>query len=97
VVSFKARREVATDTRIADALDEVPVLFVDMEGFTEQAVRTPPDLLVRALDALFTRFDAVADQLSDRYALGPVITIHLKGKGATAARFLFGRRDDVVW
>jgi adenylate cyclase len=199
---LKARRQVATETRIADALDEVTVLFVDMEAFTEQAVRTPPDVLVKALDALFTRFDEIADRfglekiktvgdaymavagapvplpdhaaaaadmalalqealvetrwpsgdpirarvgiasgpavagvigqrkfaydlwgdtvnlasrleshgepgrilvaaataarLSDRYTFGPVLTIDLKGRGGTPARFLFGRRNDVV-
>jgi class 3 adenylate cyclase len=59
---LKARRQLATDTHIADALDEVTVLFVDMEGFTGQSARTSPDVLVKALDALFTRFDEIADR-----------------------------------
>jgi class 3 adenylate cyclase len=42
---LKARRHLATDAHIADALDEVTVLFVDMEGFTAQAARTSPDVL----------------------------------------------------
>jgi len=199
---LKARHQVATDAHIADALDDVTVLFVDMEGFTRQAARIPPDELVEALDALFTRFDQLADRfglekiktvgdaymavagapvprsdhaaaaaemalavqaaladarwpsgdairarvgiasgpavagvigqrkfaydlwgdtvnlasrleshgepgrilvaaataetLADRYEFGPALTVDLKGKGPTAARFLIGRREDVV-
>jgi class 3 adenylate cyclase len=47
---------------VADGLDDVTVLFVDMEGFTQQAALTTPDVLVAALDDLFSRFDAIADR-----------------------------------
>jgi adenylate cyclase len=40
--------------------------------------------------------DATAQRLSDRYRFGPVWMINLKGKGPTPARFLLGRREDVV-
>jgi adenylate cyclase len=39
---------------------------------------------------------ATAARLSDRYTFGPVLTIDLKGRGGTPARFLFARRNDVV-
>jgi class 3 adenylate cyclase len=59
---LKARRQSATEVHIADGLDEVTVLFVDMEGFTGESARTPPAALVDALNQLFTRFDEIADR-----------------------------------
>ncbi|MGZ8602741.1 MAG: adenylate/guanylate cyclase domain-containing protein, partial [Actinomycetota bacterium] len=56
---LKARGEEATTARVADGLAEVTVFFVDMEGFTEQAARTTPDVLVDSLDDLFSRFDMI--------------------------------------
>ena len=59
---LKERGQEAVATRVADGLDEVTVFFVDMEGFTQQAAHTPPDVLVAALDDLFSRFDEIADR-----------------------------------
>ena len=50
-------------TRIADGIERATVVFVDMVGFTREAERTPPALLVDALDELFSRFDAIADRV----------------------------------
>jgi class 3 adenylate cyclase len=68
---LKSRRQEAVNAHIADALDDVTVLFVDMEGFTEQAAQTAPDVLVNALDELFTSFDVIAD----RYGLEKIKTV----------------------
>ena len=68
---LKTRNEEAADAHIAEALDQVTVVFVDMEGFTAQAAQTPPDVLVSSLNALFTRFDAVAD----RFGLEKIKTV----------------------
>ena len=68
---LKARHEDAEDVLIADALDQVTVMFVDLEGFTEQAARTPPGVLVSALDDLYTQFDALAD----RFGLEKIKTV----------------------
>jgi adenylate cyclase len=57
--------------RLAEALEDVTVIFVDAAGFTEQAAKTPPDLLVESLDVLFTRLDALAD----RFGLEKIKTI----------------------
>jgi adenylate cyclase len=38
-------------------------VFVDAVGFTLEAACTPPDLIVGALDELFSRFDEIADRL----------------------------------
>jgi len=68
---LKARGEGGTGRRLAEALDEVTVLFADAVGFTVQAGKTPADDLVAALDGLFSRFDALAD----RYGLEKIKTI----------------------
>jgi class 3 adenylate cyclase len=49
--------------RVAQAFDEVSVVFIDAVGSTAQAARTSPDEFAGALDALFRRFDAMADRL----------------------------------
>jgi len=63
VERLKEREEEAGTRRIADGIDEATVVFVDAVGFTVEAERTPPDLLVGALDELFSRFDAIADRV----------------------------------
>lgn len=68
---LKARHQDAEEVRIADALDRVTVVFVDMEGFTVQAALTSPEILVTALDELFTRFDGLAD----RFGLEKIKTV----------------------
>src|SRR5919198_4891606 len=68
---LKTRGEAGSQRRLADALDEVTVLFADAVGFTEQAGKTAADDLVTALDGLFSRFDALAD----RYGLEKIKTV----------------------
>lgn len=55
-----ARRLKRGEQRIAEAYPETTVLFADIVGFTPWAGRTDPSDVVRLLDDLFTRFDAVA-------------------------------------
>jgi class 3 adenylate cyclase len=52
----------STGERIAQAFDEVSVVFVDAVGSTEQAARTTPEEFAGALDRLFRWFDELADQ-----------------------------------
>ena len=47
---------------LADGLPAVTVLFADLVGFTRQAGAMSPAELVRILDELFSRFDALADR-----------------------------------
>jgi len=68
---LKARGEAGSQRRLAEALDEVTVLFADAVGFTEQAGKTQADDLVTALDGLFSRFDALAE----RYGLEKIKTV----------------------
>lgn len=46
------------EEEIADRFDDVTVLFSDLVGFTEASARTPPKRVVRALNAVFSEFDA---------------------------------------
>jgi class 3 adenylate cyclase len=57
--------------RIAQAFDEVSVVFVDAVGSTEQAARTSPEEFAGALDRLFRWFDEIAD----RHGLEKIKTI----------------------
>jgi class 3 adenylate cyclase len=45
---------------IADGIPEVGVLFADIAGFTPMAERITPHEVVRLLDRIFSRFDALA-------------------------------------
>jgi class 3 adenylate cyclase len=68
---LKARRVLGNRDRLADALDEVTVLFADAVGFTAQAGKTQPDALVAALDGIFSSID----ELADRYGLEKIKTV----------------------
>ncbi len=63
--------KVSSGRRIAEAFDEVSVIFVDAVGSTEQAARSSPEAFADVLDELFRRFDAIAD----RHGLEKVKTI----------------------
>jgi class 3 adenylate cyclase len=60
-----------TSGRIAQAFEQVTVIFVDAVGSTQQAARSSPDEFANALDELFSRFDEIAD----RHGLEKVKTI----------------------
>ena len=60
-------KEIATRLRtepgaIAEAADDVSVLFADIVGFTPFAEALPPDEVVKLLDGLFTVFDDLCGQ-----------------------------------
>jgi class 3 adenylate cyclase len=57
--------------RVAQAFDEVSVVFVDAVGSTEQAARTTPEAFASALDELFRHLD----ELADRHGLEKIKTI----------------------
>jgi class 3 adenylate cyclase len=57
--------------RIAEAFDDVSVIFVDAVGSTEQAARSSPERFADALDELFRLFDEIAD----RHGLEKIKTI----------------------
>ncbi|MFV8318549.1 adenylate/guanylate cyclase domain-containing protein [Mycobacterium sp. 23] len=49
-------------TVIADRYDDASVLFADIAGFTSRASDTPPTDLVRFLDQLYIKLDALVDR-----------------------------------
>ena len=57
--------------RIAQSFEHVSVFFADAVGSTEQAARSSPEAFADALDALFRRFDEIAD----RHGLEKIKTI----------------------
>jgi class 3 adenylate cyclase len=57
--------------RIAQAFDQVSVIFADAVGSTEQGARSSPEEFAGALDELFRRFD----QIADRHGLEKIKTI----------------------
>ncbi len=64
-------KRAASGVRIAQSFDHVSVFFADAVGSTEQAARSSPEAFADALDALFRRFDEIAD----RHGLEKVKTI----------------------
>jgi class 3 adenylate cyclase len=61
----------SSDGRIAQAFDQVSVVIADAVGSTEQAARCSPEEFADSLDALFRRFDEIAD----RHGLEKIKTI----------------------
>ena len=59
------------ETTIADRYAEATILFADLVGFTRLAQRMDAESVVRMLNDVFTRFDA----LTDRYGLEKIKTI----------------------
>jgi class 3 adenylate cyclase len=66
------QRDPATEHgHIAQAYDEVTVVFADLVEFTRQSGRADPPQIVAVLDEVFTRFDAIAE----RFGLEKIKTI----------------------
>jgi adenylate cyclase len=57
-----ARLKDRADAEIADAYAEASVLFADMAGFTARAGDTEPRALVRFLNEVFSRLDALVER-----------------------------------
>ena len=47
---------------IADSFEEVSVMFADLVGFTELSSRKSPSQIVEMLNAIFSKFDQLAEQ-----------------------------------
>lgn len=59
--SIAARLKSGREKQIADRLENVSVLFVDLVGFTPAAGSATPEEVVDYLHRLFSRFDALCD------------------------------------
>jgi class 3 adenylate cyclase len=75
--------KVTSGRRIAQAFEEVTVIFVDAVGSTQQAARSSPDAFAHALDELFSRFD----ELADRHGLEKVKTTSTGSSSRTSCRW----------
>jgi class 3 adenylate cyclase len=72
IVKRLKQRDPATEHgHIAQAFDEVTVVFADLVDFTQQASRSQPPEIVEVLDEVFSRFDALAE----RFGLEKIKTI----------------------
>jgi adenylate cyclase len=72
IVERLKERDPATEHgRIAQAFDEVTVVFADLVDFTQQSGRSQPPEIVEVLDEVFSRFDALAE----RFGLEKIKTI----------------------
>lgn len=69
--SIAARLKSGRESRIADRLEDVTVLFVDLVGFTEVSGKASPEQVVDYLHRLFSRFDA----LCERHGVDKIKTI----------------------
>ncbi|HEX6400450.1 MAG TPA: adenylate/guanylate cyclase domain-containing protein [Actinomycetota bacterium] len=72
VADLLKQRDPATGHgHIAQAFDEVTVVFADLVDFTQQSGRSKPPEIVEVLDEVFSRFDALAE----RFGLEKIKTI----------------------
>ena len=72
VADLLKQRDPATEHgHIAQAFDEVTVVFADLVDFTQQSGRSQPPEIVEVLDEVFSRFDALAE----RFGLEKIKTI----------------------
>jgi class 3 adenylate cyclase len=96
----------AGETSIADALDEVSIVFADIAGFTSLSRRLSPTDLIRLLDNLFSRFDAAAERcamekittIGDAYmAVGGMDgTLTTRQLAQNASRLALAIREEVI-
>jgi adenylate cyclase len=96
----------AGEMSIADALDEVSIVFADIAGFTSLSRRLSPTDLIRLLDNLFSRFDAAAERcamekittIGDAYmAVGGMDgTLTTRQLAQNASRLALAIREEVI-
>jgi adenylate cyclase len=96
------RRIQSGETAIADALESVSIVFADLAGFTALSRQLSPPDLIRLLNTLFSRFDALASEhgleriktIGDAYiAVGGMGGAVDPDHSGNAARFALAIRD----
>ncbi len=78
---------------IADNFEEATVLFADIVGFTRFSTTVSPDVLIKVLNDIFTRFDAIADKnglekiktIGDAYMAVAGLPVHVHDHAIHAA------------
>jgi class 3 adenylate cyclase len=99
-----AERLKAREELIADGVDGASVLFADIVGFTSLSARLSPDEVVRLLDGVFTRLDALVDQfglekiktIGDAYMVAAGIPTPRDDHATALARFALAARDELA-
>ena len=89
---------------IADRFDAASVLFADIVGFTRLSARLSPGEVVRLLDQIFTRLDALVDRfglekiktIGDAYMVAAGIPTPSEDHARVLARFALAARDDLA-
>ena len=99
-----AARLKADSAMIADDVDSASVLFADIVGFTALSARSGPEQVVRMLDAVFTRLDALVDAfglekiktIGDAYMVAAGIPTRRSDHAQAMARFALAARDELA-
>jgi guanylate cyclase len=100
--TIAARLKAGPDV-IADALEDVTVLFADVVGFTAFADGRPPAEVVAMLNRLFSTFDALADRhglekiktIGDAYMVAGGVPVPRPGHDAAIAEMALDMCDAV--
>ncbi|MCX5746818.1 MAG: adenylate/guanylate cyclase domain-containing protein [Proteobacteria bacterium] len=88
---------------IADRFESATVVFADIAGFTPLSARISAEELVRLLDSIFTRLDAIAAReglekiktIGDAYMAASGIPVPRADHAIAAARFALAARDAI--
>ena len=99
-----AARLKADSSMIADGVDSASVLFADIVGFTSLSARHSPERIVRMLDSVFTRLDALVDEfglekiktIGDAYMVAAGIPTPREDHARVLARFALAARDELA-
>jgi class 3 adenylate cyclase len=89
------------EMNIAESTDRASIAFCDMVGFTHLTSNTHPDLIVRMLNGLFTRFDEIAlrhgvekiKTIGDAYMAAAGVGDAINKDAYAIARFALEARD----
>ncbi|HEU5399134.1 MAG TPA: adenylate/guanylate cyclase domain-containing protein [Gammaproteobacteria bacterium] len=89
---------------VVDAFAEVTVVFADIVGFTAWSARTPAPEVVRLLNELFSRFDALSGRLGvekiktigDAYMACAGLPVERPDHAVVAAELALGMREAVA-
>ncbi len=92
------------DRTIADSFENITVLFADICGFTAYSAKVPAEQLVERLDAIFSRFDELADELGlekiktigDAYMLAGGLPLQHDDAAGAVARIGLAMRSELV-
>lgn len=99
-----AARLKADSSMIADGVDSASVLFADIVGFTSLSARHSPERIVRMLDSVFSRLDALVDAfglekiktIGDAYMVASGIPVPRDDHAHALARFALAARDELA-